>query len=108
LARRIAAGTVMVNDAVSCFGISEAPHGGLKSSGIGRTHGRFGLEEMVRIKYVTSDLLPGMKRPWWYPYGTKFAGQIENMLDLQFAGATRRLRAAAHSSVGFLLGKGKL
>jgi len=108
LARRIAAGTVMVNDAVSCFGISEAPHGGFKSSGIGRTHGRFGLEEMVRIKYVASDLLPSMKRPWLYPYGTRFAGQIENMLDLQFASATRRLRAAARSSVGFLLGKGKL
>jgi succinate-semialdehyde dehydrogenase/glutarate-semialdehyde dehydrogenase len=108
LARRIAAGTVMVNDAVSCFGISEAPHGGLKSSGIGRTHSRFGLEEMVRIKYVASDRLPGVKKAWWYPYGTRFAGQIENMLDLQFAGATRRLRAAARSSVGFLLGKGKL
>jgi acyl-CoA reductase-like NAD-dependent aldehyde dehydrogenase len=50
LARRIQAGTVMVNDAVSCFGISEGPHGGVKASGIGRTHGRFGLEEMVRIK----------------------------------------------------------
>jgi succinate-semialdehyde dehydrogenase/glutarate-semialdehyde dehydrogenase len=108
LARRIAAGTVMVNDAVSCFGISEAPHGGFKSSGIGRTHGRFGLEEMVRIKYVASDRLPGVKKAWWYPYGTRFAGQIENMLDLQFAGATRRLRTAARSSVGFLLGKGKL
>jgi acyl-CoA reductase-like NAD-dependent aldehyde dehydrogenase len=108
LAKRIAAGTVMVNDAVSCFGISEAPHGGFKSSGIGRTHGRFGLEEMVRIKYVASDRLPGVKKAWWYPYGKRFAVQIENMLDLQFAGATRRLRAAARSSVGFLLGKGKL
>ena len=62
LARRIHAGTVMVNDAVSCFGISEAPHGGVKASGIGRTHGRFGLEEMVRIKYLDSDRLPGMEK----------------------------------------------
>src|ERR1700751_5699198 len=38
LARRIHAGTVMVNDVVSCFGISEAPHGGVKASGVGRTH----------------------------------------------------------------------
>ncbi len=52
LARRIQAGTVMVNDVVSCFGISEAPHGGVKSSGVGRAHGRFGLEEMVRLKYL--------------------------------------------------------
>ena len=69
LARRIHAGTVMVNDAVACFGISEAPHGGLKASGMGRTHGRFGLEEMVRIKHVDSDLMPGVKRVWWYGYG---------------------------------------
>jgi acyl-CoA reductase-like NAD-dependent aldehyde dehydrogenase len=45
LARRVQAGTVMVNDVLTCFGISEAPHGGIKASGIGRTHGRFGLEE---------------------------------------------------------------
>jgi succinate-semialdehyde dehydrogenase/glutarate-semialdehyde dehydrogenase len=108
LAARIAAGTVMINDAVSCFGISEAPHGGFKSSGIGRAHGQLGLEEMVRIKYIASEMLPGIKKAWWYPYGRKFAGQIENFLDLQFAGATRRLRAAARSSIGFFLGRGKL
>jgi len=73
-ARQLNAGTVMINDAVSCFGISEAPHGGVKASGIGRTHGRFGLEEMVRVKYVDSDLLPRMKKPWWYGYGSKLTG----------------------------------
>ena len=59
LARRIHAGTVMVNDVISCFGISEAPHGGVKSSGLGRTHGRLGLEEMVRMKYFDIDRIPG-------------------------------------------------
>lgn len=85
IARRLAAGTVQVNDAVSCFGISEAPHGGIKASGIGRTHGRYGLEEMVRIKYVSSDLLPGMKKVWWYNYGRNFKTQVEGLLDFQFA-----------------------
>jgi acyl-CoA reductase-like NAD-dependent aldehyde dehydrogenase len=85
LARRIQAGTVMVNDAVSCFGISEAPHGGVKSSGVGRAHGRFGLEEMVRLKYLDVDLMPGMKKVWWYGYGARFAGQMEGFLDMQFA-----------------------
>ena len=73
LARRIHAGTVMVNDVISCFGISEAPHGGWKASGIGRTHGRFGLEEMVRLKYLDVDRMPGMKKVWWYGYGEHFA-----------------------------------
>src|SRR5579863_64487 len=85
LAQRIQAGTVMVNDAVSCFGVSEAPHGGVKASGIGRSHGIFGLEEMVRTKYVDSDRLPGMKKVWWYGYGENFTPQMEGFLDLMFA-----------------------
>lgn len=105
LARRLAAGTVQINDTVSCFGISEAPHGGVKSSGIGRTHGRFGLDEMVRVKYVASDLLPGMKKVWWYGYGPKFRTMIEGLLDFQFAGsATQRLRGALRS-IRSLFGK---
>jgi succinate-semialdehyde dehydrogenase/glutarate-semialdehyde dehydrogenase len=99
LARRIHAGTVMVNDVVSCFGISEAPHGGVKSSGIGRTHGRFGLEEMVRLKYLDTDRAPGMKKLWWYGYGAGFARQMAGFMDLEFARRlTARLRGAMRSA----------
>jgi acyl-CoA reductase-like NAD-dependent aldehyde dehydrogenase len=99
LARRIQAGTVMVNDVVSCFGISEAPHGGVKSSGVGRAHGRFGLEEMVRLKYLDSDLMPGMKKVWWYGYGATFARQMEGFLDLQFArDLGQRIRGALRAA----------
>jgi acyl-CoA reductase-like NAD-dependent aldehyde dehydrogenase len=99
IARRIQAGTVMVNDVVSCFGISEAPHGGVKSSGVGRTHGRFGLEEMVRLKYIDVDLMPSMKKVWWYGYGSKFAGQMAGFLDLQFArGLGSRLQGALRAA----------
>ncbi len=99
LARQIRAGAVMVNDAVSCFGISEAPHGGIKESGIGRTHGRFGLEEMVRVKYLDSDLVAGVKKPWWYGYGRQVADAAEGFLDFQFArGIIRRLRGGMRSS----------
>ncbi|HZC24931.1 MAG TPA: aldehyde dehydrogenase family protein [Candidatus Binatia bacterium] len=95
LARRIHAGTVMVNDVVSCFGISEAPHGGVKASGVGRTHGRFGLDEMVRVKYLDMDRMPGMKKVWWHGYGESFRRQMEGFLDMQFArGMGTRLRGA--------------
>jgi acyl-CoA reductase-like NAD-dependent aldehyde dehydrogenase len=95
LARRIQAGTVMVNDVISCFGISEAPHGGMKASGVGRTHGRFGLEEMVRLKYLDSDRVPGMKKVWWYGYGDSFRRHMEGFLDFQFASESgERLRGA--------------
>jgi acyl-CoA reductase-like NAD-dependent aldehyde dehydrogenase len=96
LARQINAGTVMVNDTVSCFSISEAPHGGVKSSGIGRTHGRWGLEEMVRVKYVDSDLVPRMKKIWWFGYGGGFAGEMENFVDLLYA---RPLRAKFRAGI---------
>jgi len=99
LARRIQAGTVMVNDVVSCFGISEAPHAGVKSSGVGRAHGRFGLEEMVRVKYVDSDLMPGMKKVWWYGYGASFARQMEGFIDFQFArGLLKRLSGSLRAA----------
>jgi len=95
LARRVHAGTVMVNDVISCFGISEAPHGGVKASGVGRTHGRFGLDEMVRVKYLDTDRMPGMKKVWWHGYGESFRRQMEGFLDMQFArGMAARLRGA--------------
>lgn len=98
----VAAGTVQINDATSCFGISEAPHGGIKSSGIGCTHGRFGLEEMVRIKYVAADYLPRMKKVWWYRYGRTFADEIESLVDFQFARTlSQRLRGAIRSAGSF-------
>jgi acyl-CoA reductase-like NAD-dependent aldehyde dehydrogenase len=99
IARRLVAGTVMVNDVIACFGISEAPHGGVKGSGIGRAHGRFGMEEMVRVKYLDVERVAGMKRVWWYGYGERFARQMEGFADLQFArGVWGRVRGALRSA----------
>jgi len=103
LARRIDAGTVMVNDLIACFGISEAPHGGVKASGIGRTHGRFGLEEMVWPKYVDSDRLPKMKKLWWYGYGPEFRKQMDGFIELLFSKKLRnRLLGGAKSTRSYL------
>ncbi|MBZ5571202.1 MAG: aldehyde dehydrogenase family protein [Acidobacteriia bacterium] len=108
LAKRIQAGTVMINDAVSCFGISEALHGGVKASGLGRSHGHFGLEEMVRVKYLDVDLLGGVKKSWWYGYGEKFKRQMEGLVDMMFARKwTERLRGTL-LTVGTFRLKGKL
>jgi acyl-CoA reductase-like NAD-dependent aldehyde dehydrogenase len=105
LARRIQAGTVMVNDVVSCFGISEAPHGGIKSSGMGRAHGRFGLEEMVRLKYLDLDGMQGMKKVWWYKYGRSFALEMEGFIDFQFARELRERLGGALRAAGIVRSK---
>ncbi|HVP52100.1 MAG TPA: aldehyde dehydrogenase family protein [Terriglobales bacterium] len=108
LARRIEAGTVMVNDVISCFGISEAPHGGVKSSGLGRAHGRLGLEEMVRIKYVDSDLLPRVRKVWWFGYGGEFARQMEGFVDFLFSASLARRVSGGLRSVRAYFRAGRL
>jgi acyl-CoA reductase-like NAD-dependent aldehyde dehydrogenase len=108
LARRINAGAVMINDAISYFGISEAPHGGVKASGLGRTNGRLGMEEMVRTKYVDTDRLPGVKKVWWYGYGEAFTRQMQGFVDLMFARKlSQRLRGALRSTRAYVR-KGRL
>jgi succinate-semialdehyde dehydrogenase/glutarate-semialdehyde dehydrogenase len=106
MAHHVRAGTVMINDTVSCFGISEAPHGGVKSSGIGRTHGRYGLEEMVWIKYVDADRLPRMKKVWWYKYGASLGRQVEAMADMQFSSKWSRRIKGALGAAGIVRHKG--
>jgi len=95
IAQRLRAGTVMVNDLISGFAIAEAPHGGCGASGWGRTHGRAGLLEMVHLKYVDVDRLPGMEKPWWYRYGGELEKSADAFLRFEFAGGiAARLRNA--------------
>ncbi|HME00976.1 MAG TPA: aldehyde dehydrogenase family protein [Terriglobia bacterium] len=95
LAREIEAGAVMVNDCISYFGICEAPHGGVKASGIGRTHSRIGLMEMVRVKYLDVDLAPGMHKVWWYGYGPKAQRLAQGFADSLFGRGFARVRGLA-------------
>lgn len=99
VAHRIKAGAVMVNDLISNFGISEAPHGGVKSSGIGRTNGLLGLREMVTYKYLAVERLPRMKKLWWYGYGAEFERHMRSFVDMMFAqGLGAKLKGAVKST----------
>jgi acyl-CoA reductase-like NAD-dependent aldehyde dehydrogenase len=85
LAAELRAGAVMVNDAISYFGIAEAPHGGCGASGWGRTHGEAGLLEMVRMKYIDIDRLPHREKPWWYRYGADLENSADAFLQFEFS-----------------------
>ncbi|HEY2547897.1 MAG TPA: aldehyde dehydrogenase family protein [Candidatus Acidoferrum sp.] len=87
IATRLRAGAVMVNDAISYFGIAEAPHGGCGASGWGRTHGKAGLLEMVQQKYIDVDCLPGCEKPWWYRYGAGLERSADAFLKFEFGGS---------------------
>ena len=90
LARQLHAGAVMVNDCISYFGVCEAPHGGIKASGIGRSRSRLGLHEMVRVKYVDVDLVPQLPKLWWFKYGAKAKKMMDGFLEFLFAPTVTR------------------
>src|SRR5271155_5673813 len=86
IASRLRAGAVMVNDAISYFGIAEAPHGGCGASGWGRPHGKAGLLEMVQPKYIDVDRMPGTEKPWGDRYGADLERAADAFLCFEFGG----------------------
>jgi acyl-CoA reductase-like NAD-dependent aldehyde dehydrogenase len=96
IASRVRAGSVMVNDVASYYGITEAPHGGDGASGWGRTHSRLGLLEMVRVKYIDVDRLPRVAKSWWFGYTEDLAVAAGGLIEMLFAPSwKRRLKALA-------------
>ncbi len=72
LAEELHAGTVTITDHLFSFGEPTATWGGVKKSGVGRSHAAFGLHELVNIKHVSVDMGSAAAMPWWYPYDSAF------------------------------------
>jgi succinate-semialdehyde dehydrogenase/glutarate-semialdehyde dehydrogenase len=102
LAQRIEAGSVLINDAVSHFGACEAPVGGVKASGYGRTHGREGLMEMVRTKYLDFDPITFLHKPWWFSYNQKLLEQLNRFAESQFSRSLLSRLRSVPGSLGLL------
>jgi succinate-semialdehyde dehydrogenase/glutarate-semialdehyde dehydrogenase len=98
-ARRIAAGinagAVMINDHLMSHGLAETPWGGFGDSGLGRTHGEMGFREMLKVKVVVDDILPGARRNiWWQPYSAQVYRGLKAITELLAGpGPVRRVRA---------------
>ncbi len=72
LGRRIMAGVITINDHLMSQGLAETPWGGFKNSGIGRTHGAIGFDEMTQPQVIIHDILPFARRNmWWHPHDEK-------------------------------------
>jgi succinate-semialdehyde dehydrogenase/glutarate-semialdehyde dehydrogenase len=68
IAERVEAGTVMVNDVLNTYACPETPWGGVKQSGIGRTHSIHGLRDLCETRHVNHDRISLAREVWWYPY----------------------------------------
>jgi len=102
VASRLEAGTVAINDAVVVAGMANVPHGGVKASGLGRSHGEQGLMECVESRAIVSDRFAMARQPWWFGYGTSHVDDADGLvlsvhgrsIGEQLRGTWRLLRAA--------------
>jgi acyl-CoA reductase-like NAD-dependent aldehyde dehydrogenase len=67
IGHRIEAGMVWLNDHMYSHGTCQCAWGGVKHSGIGRTHSKFGFYECVNVKQMVWE--PSRTSNfWWHPY----------------------------------------
>ena len=67
IARRIESGMVWINDHMYTHGAMQCAWGGVKHSGLGRSHSKFGFYECVNVKLIAWE--PSLTRNfWWHPY----------------------------------------
>jgi succinate-semialdehyde dehydrogenase/glutarate-semialdehyde dehydrogenase len=104
LAGRLSAGVVTINDHLVSHGMAETHWGGYRQSGIGRSHGQMGFEEMTQTKVVVRDSLHRLPRQmWWYPHSRATYVGLKGAMDALYgrkigrrmSGGTRLLRLLA-------------
>jgi acyl-CoA reductase-like NAD-dependent aldehyde dehydrogenase len=67
IARELEAGMVWINDHMFSHGACQCSWGGVKESGLGRTHSKFGLYECVNVKLRVWEPST-IRNAWWHPY----------------------------------------
>ena len=85
LAAQVEAGITCVNDVIAGFGITDAPSGGLKESGIGKRHGAEGIRRFCHQQVIVTDRFGMKKELFWYPYTAKTERLLSRALGLMFS-----------------------
>jgi len=98
LARQIQAGVVTINDHLISHGLAETPWGGVKQSGIGRSHGAIGFDEMTQPQVIVHDILPFARQNiWWHPHTPKiFQGLLGATKFLYGKSIPQRVKGLYH------------
>jgi succinate-semialdehyde dehydrogenase/glutarate-semialdehyde dehydrogenase len=92
MSHEIESGMVWTNDHSFSHGACQCAWGGVKDSGLGRSHSKFGFYECVNIKQLAWE--PGWTRDmWWQPYDRKLADAIRSSAQLLYSRNGDRLKA---------------
>jgi succinate-semialdehyde dehydrogenase/glutarate-semialdehyde dehydrogenase len=85
IAARVEAGITCVNDVIAGFGVTDAPSGGLKESGIGKRHGAEGIRRFCHQQVVVTDRFGMKSELFWYPYTAKTERLLSRLLGIVFS-----------------------
>jgi succinate-semialdehyde dehydrogenase/glutarate-semialdehyde dehydrogenase len=92
IARELESGMVWINDHMFSHGACQCSWGGIKDSGLGRTHSKFGLYECVNIKLRVWE--PSLVRnAWWHPYDETLGRALRQTASVLYGRPS--IRAAA-------------
>jgi acyl-CoA reductase-like NAD-dependent aldehyde dehydrogenase len=92
IARRLEAGSVWINDHMYSHGTCQCSWGGVKESGIGRAHSKFGFYECVNIKHVAWEPSK-LKNFWWHPYDESLGQALRASAKLLYGTRKQKLEA---------------
>ncbi|HLY49336.1 MAG TPA: aldehyde dehydrogenase family protein [Solirubrobacteraceae bacterium] len=101
IARELEAGMVWINDHMFSHGACQCSWGGVKESGLGRTHSKFGLYECVNIKLRVWEG-SAMRNAWWHPYDETLGKALRQSAKILYGRPSIRA-AALRDGVGPLL-----
>ncbi|HVE68786.1 MAG TPA: aldehyde dehydrogenase family protein [Solirubrobacteraceae bacterium] len=102
MAREIESGMVWINDHMYSHGACQCAWGGVKDSGLGRAHSKFGFYECVNVKLIATE--PGWVRNfWWHPYDETLARGIRATAKLLYSARDADRQAALREGAGPLL-----
>jgi acyl-CoA reductase-like NAD-dependent aldehyde dehydrogenase len=100
-AREIEAGMVWINDHMFSHGACQCSWGGVKESGLGRTHSKFGLYECVNIKLRVWE--PSTIRDaWWHPYDETLGRALRQTATVLYGRPSIRAGALKQGTVPLL------
>jgi acyl-CoA reductase-like NAD-dependent aldehyde dehydrogenase len=101
IARQIESGMVWTNDHSYSHGACQCSWGGVKESGLGRSHSKFGFYECVNIKLIAWE--PSRtKNIWWHPYDEVLGKAIRASARLLYGSDGQRGQALREGALPLL------
>ena len=92
IAGELESGMVWINDHMFSHGACQCAWGGVKDSGLGRTHSKFGLYECVNVKLRVWEGAT-MRDPWWHPYDETLGKAFRQSAKILYGQSSERATA---------------